>query len=128
MSKGARCYTHWFHPLTEHTARKYDAFLTLRDHLGGRQSGRMLSQFSGKQLIQGEPDGSSFPSGGLRRTAEARGYTGWSVVFPASFFNVSCTFFLLSEIFSDRFSPRAKKTNNKLCATQGLHEPAIRGR
>jgi len=82
MSKGARCYTHWFHPLTERTARKYDAFLTLRDHLGGRQSGRMLSQFSGKQLIQGEPDGSSFPSGGLRRTAEARGYTGWDYTSP----------------------------------------------
>lgn len=83
MGRGASCFSHWFQPLTGRAAHKYDAFLTLKDHLGGHAGGRsMLSQFTGRQLAQGESDGSSFPSGGLRRTSQARGYTGWDITSP----------------------------------------------
>ncbi len=68
---GATHYTHWFQPLNGVTAEKHDSFITPNDH------GRVIMQFSGKELIRGEPDASSFPSGGLRATFEARGYTAW---------------------------------------------------
>ena len=77
IEKGATHYTHVFYPLTGSTAEKHDSFLT-PDGAGGA-----LSEFSGQQLIQGEPDASSFPSGGLRATFEARGYTAWDVTSPA---------------------------------------------
>src|ERR1700759_2809738 len=77
MSKGATHYAHVFYPLTGLTAEKHDSFL---DPVG---DGTMLAEFAGKTLIQGEPDASSFPSGGLRSTFEARGYTGWDVTSPA---------------------------------------------
>lgn len=82
VEHGAHCFAHWFHPLNEGTAAKFDAFLVLREHLGRATTSRQLSEFSGKQLVQGEPDGSSFPSGGLRRTSEARGYTAWDYTSP----------------------------------------------
>jgi len=78
ISKGATHYTHWFQPLTGVTAEKHDSFIDW-DNAG---TGIVLS-FSGKNLIQGEPDASSFPSGGLRATFEARGYTGWDPTSPA---------------------------------------------
>lgn len=71
VEKGATHYTHWFQPLTGMTAEKHDAFITPVD------GGRVILEFSGKELIKGEPDASSFPSGGLRATFEARGYTAW---------------------------------------------------
>ena len=77
ISRGATHYTHWFQPLTGHTAEKHDSFLSV-----GRD-GRAIGEFSGKELIQGEPDASSFPSGGLRQTFEARGYTAWDPTSPA---------------------------------------------
>ena len=77
LSKGATHFTHWFQPLTGSTAEKHDSFVT-PDGEGGA-----LLKFSGKELIQGEPDASSFPSGGLRVTFEARGYTGWDPTSPA---------------------------------------------
>ena len=77
VSKGATHYTHWFQPLTGLTAEKHDAFIS-PDGEGGA-----VLEFSGKELIQGEPDASSFPSGGLRPTFEARGYTGWDPTSPA---------------------------------------------
>ena len=77
MSKGATHYTHWFQPLTGATAEKHDSFI-FPDFKGG-----IVTQFSGDELIQGEPDASSFPSGGLRVTFEARGYTGWDPTSPA---------------------------------------------
>src|SRR3990167_4464087 len=77
ISKGATHYTHWFQPLTGTTAEKHDAFIS-PDADGG-----VILKFSGKELIQGEPDASSFPSGGLRATFEARGYTGWDPTSPA---------------------------------------------
>ncbi len=78
VENGATHYTHWFQPLTGITAEKHDAFVTHPD-----ESGRMIMEFSGKELIKGEPDASSFPSGGLRATFEARGYTTWDITSPA---------------------------------------------
>ncbi len=77
ISKGASHYTHWFQPLTGSTAEKHDSFIE-SDRDGG-----VVLNFSGKNLIQGEPDASSFPSGGLRATFEARGYTAWDPTSPA---------------------------------------------
>ncbi|MGQ1889074.1 glutamine synthetase III family protein [Thermophagus sp. OGC60D27] len=77
MEKGATHYTHWFHPLTDGTAEKHDAFLTFGEF------GSMVENFSGSLLVQQEPDASSFPSGGIRNTFEARGYTAWDVSSPA---------------------------------------------
>lgn len=77
IEKGATHYTHWFQPLTNITAEKHDAFISPTDN------GEVIMEFSGKQLIQGEPDASSFPSGGLRATFEARGYTAWDCTSPA---------------------------------------------
>ena len=78
IEKGATHYTHWFQPLTGVTAEKHDAFITAPG-----PDGRVLMNFSGKELIKGEPDASSFPSGGLRATFEARGYTAWDCTSPA---------------------------------------------
>ncbi len=77
MEKGATHFTHWFQPLTGLTAEKHDSFIT------PNQGGGAIAEFSGKDLIQGEPDASSFPSGGLRQTFEARGYTAWDPTSPA---------------------------------------------
>ena len=77
MEKGATHFTHWFQPLTGTTAEKHDSFL-MPDREGGA-----IAQFSGSELIKGEPDASSFPSGGLRATFEARGYTAWDPTSPA---------------------------------------------
>lgn len=71
IEKGATHYTHWFHPLTGITAEKHDAFIS------PAADGKIIMEFSGKELVKGEPDASSFPSGGLRSTFEARGYTAW---------------------------------------------------
>ncbi|MDY3991559.1 MAG: glutamine synthetase III [Lachnospiraceae bacterium] len=78
IEKGATHYTHWFQPLTGATAEKHDSFIT-----SPLPSGKALMSFSGKELIKGEPDASSFPSGGLRATFEARGYTAWDCTSPA---------------------------------------------
>ncbi len=78
VERGATHYTHWFQPLTGITAEKHDAFVTHPD-----DDGKMIMEFSGKELIKGEPDASSFPSGGLRATFEARGYTAWDITSPA---------------------------------------------
>jgi glutamine synthetase len=77
IEKGATHYTHWFQPLTGITAEKHDSFIS------PASDGSVIMEFSGKQLIQGEPDASSFPSGGLRATFEARGYTAWDCTSPA---------------------------------------------
>jgi glutamine synthetase len=77
LERGATHFTHWFHPLSGISAEKHDSFIS---PLG---DGRVLIEFSGKELVKGEPDASSFPSGGLRATFEARGYTAWDVTSPA---------------------------------------------
>ena len=71
VSKGATHFTHWFQPMTGITAEKHDGFIS------PAPDGGVIMEFSGKELIKGEPDASSFPSGGLRATFEARGYTAW---------------------------------------------------
>lgn len=77
IDNGARHYTHWFHPLTDGTAEKHDAFI---EHDG---KGGVVEKFDGKLLVQQEPDASSFPSGGIRNTFEARGYSAWDISSPA---------------------------------------------
>ena len=77
MSKGALYYAHVFYPMTNLTAEKHDGFISVQS------DGNVISEFSGKVLVQGEPDGSSFPNGGIRDTFEARGYTGWDMTSPA---------------------------------------------
>ena len=77
IDNGARHYTHWFHPLTGSTAEKHDAFI---EHDG---KGGVVEKFSGKLLVQQEPDASSFPNGGIRNTFEARGYSAWDISSPA---------------------------------------------
>jgi glutamine synthetase len=76
IGRGATHYTHWFHPLTDGTAEKHDGFIDISDN------GHVVEKFSGEVLVQSEPDASSFPSGGLRNTFEARGYTAWDVSSP----------------------------------------------
>ena len=78
IEKGATHYSHWFQPLTGVTAEKHDAFIT-----APKENGKVLMSFSGKELVKGESDASSFPSGGLRATFEARGYTAWDCTSPA---------------------------------------------
>lgn len=77
IDMGARHYTHWFHPLTDGTAEKHDAFI------GHDGKGGVVEEFSGKLLVQQEPDASSFPNGGIRNTFEARGYSAWDISSPA---------------------------------------------
>ena len=76
LAHGATHYTHWFVPMTGSTAEKHDSFLSPTG------DGQVIAEFSGKNLVQGEPDASSFPSGGIRATFEARGYTAWDVTSP----------------------------------------------
>ena len=76
IERGATHYTHWFQPMTGSAAEKHDSFIT------PAEDGNVIMEFSGKELIKGEPDASSFPSGGIRSTFEARGYTAWD---PTSF-------------------------------------------
>jgi glutamine synthetase len=78
IERGATHYTHWFQPLTGITAEKHDSFIS-----SPTSEGKVIMEFSGKELVKGEPDASSFPSGGLRATFEARGYTAWDCTSPA---------------------------------------------
>jgi glutamine synthetase len=79
IERGATHYTHWFQPLTEGTAEKHDSFIEYT----GAPGSPIIEEFSGKLLAQAEPDASSFPSGGIRNTFEARGYTAWDPSSPA---------------------------------------------
>ena len=94
VEKGATHYTHWFQPLTGITAEKHDSFLTRPEN------SRTLLQLTGKQLIMGESDASSFPSGGLRSTHYARGYTAWDMTSPAFVKEMTaCTILCIPTIF-----------------------------
>ncbi|MEL7524067.1 MAG: glutamine synthetase III, partial [Cyanobacteria bacterium J06553_1] len=77
ISRGASYYAHVFYPMTNATAEKHDGFISTQS------DGSAIAEFAGKLLVQGEPDGSSFPNGGIRSTFEARGYTAWDVTSPA---------------------------------------------
>lgn len=96
IERGATHYTHWFHPMTGSTAEKHDAFFTLKP------DGTAINQFVGKMLIKGESDASSLPSGGIRSTFEARGYTAWDPTSPAFLMENSCgkTLYIPTVFFS----------------------------
>ncbi len=121
LSKGATHYTHVFYPLNGLTAEKHDGFLT-PDGNGG-----VIAEFSGNQLIQGEPDASSFPSGGLRATFEARGYTAWDVTNPAYIIeNPNGTFLCIPTAFVAWTGEALDKKTPLLRAGQALSAQARR--
>lgn len=97
INKGATHYTHWFQPLTGGTAEKHDSFITFT---GNSYNKKLIMNFSGKELIKGEPDASSFPSGGMRSTFEARGYTAWDTSSPSFILRtVNGTFLVIPTAF-----------------------------
>src|SRR5574344_757111 len=122
VENGATHYTHWFQPLTGITAEKHDAFITHPD-----EEGRMLTEFSGKELIKGEPDASSFPSGGLRATFEARGYTAWDITSPAFLKESSCgTILCIPTAFCSYTGEALDKKTPLLRSMEAVSQQAIR--
>ena len=117
IEKGATHYTHWFQPMTGTTAEKHDAFIS------PTEDGRVIMEFSGKELVVGEPDASSFPSGGLRATFEARGYTAWD---PTSFaFVKDHSLFIPTTFFSYTGEVLDKKTP-LLRSMEAINKQALR--
>ncbi len=122
VENGATHYTHWFQPLTGITAEKHDAFVSHPD-----ESGKMLTEFSGKELIKGEPDASSFPSGGLRATFEARGYTAWDITSPAFLKESGCGKILcIPTAFCSYTGEALDKKTPLLRSMEALSEQALR--
>ncbi len=122
VEHGATHYTHWFQPLTGITAEKHDAFVTHPD-----ESGKMITEFSGKELIKGEPDASSFPSGGLRATFEARGYTAWDITSPAFLKESACgTILCIPTAFCSYTGEALDKKTPLLRSMEALSEQALR--
>jgi len=121
IEHGATHYTHWFQPLTGSTAEKHDAFLSPNGN------GEAIERFSGEQLTQGEPDASSFPSGGIRETFEARGYTAWDATSPAFIFKTpnSATLCIPTAFVSWTGEALDKKTP-LLRSIQAISEQALR--
>ncbi len=121
IDKGATHYAHVFYPLTGQTAEKHDSFLS-PDGQGGA-----IAEFSGKQLIQGEPDASSFPSGGLRATFEARGYTAWDVTSPAYILeNPNGTTLCIPTAYCSWTGDALDKKTPLLRSMQALNKQALR--
>ena len=117
VEKGATHYTHWFQPMTGITAEKHDSFIS------PTKDGKVIMDFSGKELVMGEPDASSFPSGGVRATFEARGYTAWD---PTSFaFVKDGTLYIPTAFFSYSGEVLDKKTP-LLKSMTALNEQALR--
>ncbi len=122
IEKGATHYSHWFQPLTGITAEKHDAFITHED-----AEGRVMMEFSGKELVMGEPDASSFPSGGLRATFEARGYTAWDPSSPAFIKESSCGKILcIPTAFCSYTGEALDKKTPLLRSMQALSDQALR--
>ena len=122
VEHGATHYTHWFQPLTGITAEKHDSFVSHPD-----SEGRMLMEFSGKELIKGEPDASSFPSGGLRATFEARGYTAWDITSPAFLKDSGCgTILCIPTAFCSYTGEALDKKTPLLRSMEALSEQALR--
>ncbi|MGN1170191.1 MAG: glutamine synthetase III, partial [Lachnospiraceae bacterium] len=122
VSKGATHYTHWFQPLTGITAEKHDSFVAHPD-----EEGKMITEFSGKELIKGEPDASSFPSGGLRATFEARGYTAWDITSPAFMKESTCGMILcIPTAFCSYTGEALDKKTPLLRSMETLSEQALR--
>ncbi|MCI7790557.1 MAG: glutamine synthetase III [Lachnospiraceae bacterium] len=122
VENGATHFTHWFQPLTGITAEKHDSFITHPD-----KEGKMLMEFSGKELIKGEPDASSFPSGGLRATFEARGYTAWDITSPAFLKESGCgTILCIPTAFCSYTGEALDKKTPLLRSMEALSEQALR--
>lgn len=122
VEKGATHYTHWFQPLTGFTAEKHDSFISHPN-----PDGRMLMEFSGKELIKGEPDASSFPSGGLRATFEARGYTTWDITSPAFIKeDATGTILCIPTAFCSYKGEALDKKTPLLRSMQAINEQALR--
>ena len=117
IEKGATHYTHWFQPLTGITAEKHDSFIT------PSPDGRVIMEFSGKELIKGEPDASSFPSGGLRATFEARGYTAWD---PTSYAFIKGKTLCIPTAFASYGADALDKKTPLLRSMQALNIQALR--
>ena len=117
IEKGATHYTHWFQPMTGITAEKHDGFIT-PDGKGG-----VIMAFSGKELIKGEPDASSFPSGGLRATFEARGYTAWD---PTSFAFIKDGSLCIPSVFCSYGGEALDKKTPLLRSMEAINEQALR--
>ena len=122
VQKGATHYTHWFQPLTGVTAEKHDAFLSAPDAMG-----RSIMRLTGKQLIMGEPDASSFPTGGLRATHYARGYTAWDITSPAFVKEMSCgTILCIPTVFLSYTGEALDNKTPLLRSMEALSEQALR--
>ena len=117
VSKGATHYTHWFQPLTGITAEKHDSFIS------PAPDGRVIMEFSGKELIKGEPDASSFPSGGLRATFEARGYTAWD---PTSYAFIKGKTLCIPTAFCSYGGEALDKKTPLLRSMEALSKQALR--
>ena len=122
IERGATHFSHWFQPLTGITAEKHDSFISVPD-----SNGHVIMEFSGKELIKGEPDASSFPSGGLRSTFEARGYTTWDCTSPAFLREdtLGVTLYIPTAFCSYRGEALDKKTP-LLRSMQAINEQALR--
>ena len=117
VEKGATHFTHWFQPMTGVTAEKHDSFIL------PQPDGRILMDFSGKELIRGEPDASSFPSGGLRATFEARGYTAWD---PSSYAFIKDGTLCIPTAFCAYSGQALDKKTPLLRSMQALDAAAVR--
>lgn len=117
IEQGATHYTHWFQPLTGITAEKHDSFIS------SQNDGRVIMEFSGKNLIKGEPDASSFPSGGLRATFEARGYTAWD---PTSYAFVKDGVLCIPTAFCSYGGEALDKKTPLLRSMEAINEQALR--
>jgi glutamine synthetase len=121
IEKGATHYTHWFQPMTGLTAEKHDSFIS------PTADGRAILEFSGKELLQGEPDASSFPSGGLRATFEARGYTAWDVTSPAYLSqDGNCKTLVIPTAFVGYHGEALDKKTPLLRSMQAVNDQALR--
>ena len=117
VSKGATHYTHWFQPLTGSPAEKHDSFIS------PSPDGGVIMEFSGKELIKGEPDASSFPSGGLRATFEARGYTAWD---PTSYAFIKGKTLCIPTAFCSYDGHALDKKTPLLRSMEALNKQALR--
>ena len=122
IDKGATHYTHWFQPLTGVTAEKHDAFLSAPD-----AQGTVIMKLTGKQLIKGETDASSFPTGGLRATHYARGYTAWDITSPAFVKEMSCgTILCIPTVFVSYSGEALDNKTSLLRSMEALSQQALR--
>ena len=117
IEKGATHYTHWFQPMTGVTAEKHDSFIY------PDKDGKIIMEFSGKELVKGEPDASSFPSGGLRATFEARGYTAWD---PTSYAFIKDGTLCIPTAFCSYSGEALDKKTPVLRSMEALNKQALR--